>query len=48
MIFSKINNSGVFLTDLKNEIKLLIFKDFVEISKFSIENLLSINDLNDI
>ena len=42
------NNSGVFLKDLKTDIKFFISSDFVEISKFSIENLLFINDSNDI
>ena len=38
------NNSGVFLKDLKTDIKFFISSDLVEISKFSIENLLFIND----
>ena len=47
-VFSRMNNSGVFLKDLKTDIKFFISSDFVEISKFSIENLLFINDSNDI
>ena len=42
------NNSGLFSKDLINDNKLFISKDFVEISKFSIENLLVIIDFIDI
>ena len=48
IIFSKINNCGVFFNDLINAIKLLTSIDFVEISKFLTENLLSIKDLKEI
>ena len=41
------NSSGVFLNDLKKEIKFFNSRDFDEISKFSIENLSSIKDFNE-
>ena len=41
------NSSGVFLNDLKKDIKFFNSRDFDEISKFSIENLSSIKDFNE-
>jgi hypothetical protein len=43
-IFSKRYSSGVFLKLLTKDIKFLISKDFVEISKFLREKLLFINE----
>ena len=48
VIFSKTKSSEVLFNDLINDIKLLISMDFVEISKFSIENFLSIKDFKEI
>ena len=47
MAFSIMNSSGVFLNDLKKDIKFFNSRDFDEISKFSIENLSSIKDFNE-
>ena len=47
-VFSNINNSAEFSKDLINDIKFFISKDFVEISKFWIENWLLIMDFKEI
>ena len=42
------NNWGVLIIDLVNEIKLFICSDFVETSRFSIENESSKKEINEI